>query len=385
MKNTLFRTNLHDLLCLGVVLLFFILSANPLKAQASQATDSTMSASKFLSKLDAIADVYGSLRFKAGASFGGEFGVRDQSSRLGMRLHTNITKGIDAIGQLEVGVNMVGTKTKVVFSADPGGAVGEVDNIFTSRLGWLGINTKFGQFTWGKQWSVYYDIAEFTDAFHAFGGDATGTYAAGTDGSTAGTGRAANSVQYRFKHDYFKVGLQAQNRSISPNSQNYADAYAASLLISPVKNLQFGGAYSKVRDGVVDPDPTEPRLGDESMIAGVQYVNQRLNVSLTACSFTKHETNEEDVYFNGYGIEFYAQYRFLERWSVYSGFNFLKPKSGQPVGDYNIRYLDVGGSYSFSKSSLVFVEFKLDDSQHSDGTPYKGSIAAFGLYLNFGY
>ncbi len=385
MKITFFRTNLYDVLFLIVVSQFLILFANPVKAQTSQAIDSTVSVSNFSSKLDALIDVYGSLRFKAGASFGGEFGIRDQSSRLGLKLHTNITKGIDAIGQLEVGVNMVGTKTKVVFNADPGGAVGEIDNIFTSRIGWVGINTKLGQLTWGKQWSVYYDIAQFTDAFYAFGGDASGAFAAGTDGSISGTGRPANSFQYRFIHDYFKVGLQVQNRSISPNSQNYADAYAVSLIIKPVENIRFGGAYSKVRDGIAMPDKTEPHLGDEAMIAGVQFDNQRLNVSVSASSFTKHEINEDRVYFNGYGIEFYTRYRFLERWSVYSGFNFLKPKSDQAVGDYSIRYVDLGGSYSFTDDSLVFIEIKLNDSKNSDGTDAQRSIISFGLYLNFSY
>ena len=89
MKITFFRTNLYDVLFLVVVSQFLILFANPVKAQTSLAIDSTVSVSNFSSKLDALIDVYGSLRFKAGASFGGEFGIRDQSSRLGLKLHTD--------------------------------------------------------------------------------------------------------------------------------------------------------------------------------------------------------------------------------------------------------------------------------------------------------
>ncbi|MDY0138047.1 MAG: porin [Thiomicrospira sp.] len=385
MKITFYHVKLYGLLFLGAFLQFLFFSAKPLQAQTTKATDSTASAVNFAAKLDAITDLYGSLRFKAGASFEGEFGIRDQSSRIGLKLRTNITKGIDAIGQLEVGVNIVGTQTKIVFSADPGGAVGELDNIFTSRIGWVGIDTKFGQLTWGKQWSVYYDIAQFTDAFYAFGGDATGAFAAGTDGSISGTGRPANAFQYRFLHDYFGVGFQVQNRFISPNYKNYADVYAVSLIIKPVENLRFGGAYSKVRDGIADPDITQPHLGDEAMIAGVQYDNRRVNVSVTASSFTNHEIDENRTYFNGYGVEFYTQYRFLEKWSVYSGLNFLQPKSDQLVGDYTVRYVDVGGSYSFAKNSLAFIEIKFDDSKNSDGTAGRSSIFSFGLYLGFEY
>jgi predicted porin len=279
----------------------------------------------------------------------------------------------------------VGTKTKIKFNADPGGAVGEIDNIFTSRIGWVGIKTQFGQLTWGKQWSVYYDIGQFTDAFYAFGGDASGTYAAGTDGSISGTGRPANSFQYRFTHDIFAIGLQVQNRSISPMSKNYADTYALSLLIKPVKHLQFGGAYNQVRDGLAEPDVTEPRLGDESLIVGIQYDNQRLKVSFTTTSFTNHEIDEQRVYFSGNGYEFHTQYRFLKKWSVYTGFNYLQPNTNEPVGNYCLRYLDMGASYSFSKSSLLFVEIKLDNSKDSTGTAINESIAAFGLFLDFGY
>lgn len=385
MKIAFCHVNFNGLLFLGVFLQFLIFSAKPLQAQTTKANDSTASAVNLASKFDAITDLYGSLRFKAGATFNGEFGMRNQSSRIGLKLHTNITKGIDAIGQLEVGVNLVDTQTKIVFNADPGGAVGEVDNIFTSRIGWVGIDTKFGQLTWGKQWSVYYDIAQFADAFYAFGGDASGAFAAGTDGSISGTGRPANAIQYRFIHDYFGIGLQVQNRFISPNYKKYADVYAVSLVIKPLENFQLGGAYSKVRDGIFDPDTTEPRLGDEAMIAGVQYDNRRLNVSVTASSFTNHEIDENRNYFSGYGVEFFTQYRFLEKWSVYSGLNFLQPKSDQPVGDYTVRYVDAGASYSFSKNSLAFVEIKLDDSKNSDGTAGKNSIFSFGLYLGFEY
>lgn len=385
MKNTGHKTLLNGIVCLSACMQFLFFSFNSATAQMVNKNDSTSTIGKISSSLDEAIGLYGSLRFKAGASFDGEFGMRDQFSRLGIKLRTNITSGIDAIGQLEVGVNMVGTKTKIQFNADPGGAVGEIDNIFTSRIGWVGISTRFGQLTWGKQWSVYYDIAQFTDAFYGFGGDASGTYAAGTDGSISGTGRPANSFQYRFAHDYFALGLQVQNRSISPNSKNYADTYAMSVLIKPARNLQFGAAYNQVRDGVAEPDKTEPRLGDEAMVGGIQYDNQRLKVSFTATSFTNHEIDEQRRYFSGYGYEFYTQYRFLQKWSVYTGFNYLQAKKGQPVGDYCLSYLDVGASYSFSESSLVFVEIKFDDSQDSTGTPINESIVAFGLFLNFGY
>ncbi len=96
--------------------------------------DSSSNMKVILKKLNYLTDIYGSLRFKVGVSFTGESGLQDNASRMGIRGAIPVTRGIEAIMQLEVGVGLVGNKTTIQFHRDPGGAVGEVDNVFTSRL-----------------------------------------------------------------------------------------------------------------------------------------------------------------------------------------------------------------------------------------------------------
>ena len=347
--------------------------------------DTVKPKSNFVEKFTEITDLYGSLRFKAGGDFYGNFGITDQTSSLGIKGRVPIIKGIDAIAQLEVGVNVVGNMTKIHFNGDPGGAVGEINNAFTSRLGWVGIETKYGSLTWGKQWSPYYDIGVMTDMFYGFGGNASGTYAANTDGAVAGTGRSSNAFQYRLKTTWVNVALQVQNRTLTDSSGGYADTYGGSVLFKSPVGLKAGVSYIKVRDGIVYPNLYEPKVGDESFIAGIMYDKDHWYIAVTYCNFTNHERDDLGNYFTGFGIEFIAQDRFLKRWSVYGGLNYLQPKNESVAGEYRLSYLDVGSNFTFGKTSCIFIEMVLSNSMQHDGTPYRRSGIAFGMYFNFGY
>jgi predicted porin len=351
--------------------------------QKNQA-DTTKTNPEWVKKLTEITDVYGSLRFKAGVTVNGTIGISDQASRIGIKGRIPIAKGIDAVAQFEPGINLVGTKTKIRFNGDPGGAVGEVDNVFTSRLGWVGVDTKYGQITWGKQWSVYYDVAGWTDYFNAFGGEASGTYSAGTDGSTSGSGRAANAFQYRLDLTFLSINLQVQNRNISDSARGYADTFGGSLIINSGIGLKMGIAYDMVRDGILKPEIGQPKYGDESAVAGLVYTDDHFYVSATGCSFTNHETDNLGNYFSGKGFEFFGQYSFPKRWAIYGGFNYLKPDNEDVAWSYQIKYFDVGSSYGFGKSSIVFIEAKIEDSKNHDGTKSNSSVFGFGMYFNFG-
>ncbi|MFO7613922.1 MAG: porin [Bacteroidales bacterium] len=347
--------------------------------------DSTSNIQNILKKMDDLTDIYGTLRFKAGVGFNGESGIQDNTSRLGIRGAVPITKGIDAVMQLEVGVGLVGNKTTIKFSGDPGGTVGEVDNVFTSRLGYLGIRTKYGQFTWGKQWSVYSDVGGWTDSFNAFGGEASGTYSANTDGSVSGTGRASNSFQYRLKLKYLEAGVQVQNRTITDSSTTWADTYAAALILKTGFGLRIGAAYDKVRDGILHPELSQPKYGDESWVLGLYYDSRDWMATFTASNFKNHEKDNHGNYFSGYGLEFYTIYRFRERWGFYGGFNYLKPYDDSPAGNYRIMYLDLGASYGFARTSKVFIETRLDDSRNNDDSSLRAGVVAFGIFFEFGY
>jgi predicted porin len=347
--------------------------------------DSSSNMKVILKKLNYLTDIYGSLRFKVGVSFTGESGLQDNASRMGIRGAIPVTRGIEAIMQLEVGVGLVGNKTTIQFHGDPGGAVGEVDNVFTSRLGYAGIRTKYGQFTWGKQWSVYSDIGGWTDNFCAFGGEASGMYAAGTDGSMSGTGRASNAFQYRLSLDFMDVGIQTQNRQMTDSNATFADTYGASLIFKTGFGLKIGAAYNKVQDGIMNPEAGDPKYDDEAMIAGLSYDRGQVVANFTASKFHNHEKDDLGNFFSGYGLELFCKYSFLERWNVYGGFNYLQPDDKTEAGDYRIANVLIGAYYRYGKTGKLFVETRLDDRTRHDGSRAHYSGVAFGLFFEFGY
>ena len=131
-------------LLLTMVFLFtgWMMAVDLTAQNPASVTDSTSKSRELLQKMDALTDIYGSLRFKVGVSSLGEIGIQDCVSRMGIQGAIPIIEGLDAIMQLEVGIGLVGNKTTIKFSGDPGRAYGEIDNVFTSRLGYVGIRSK---------------------------------------------------------------------------------------------------------------------------------------------------------------------------------------------------------------------------------------------------
>ncbi len=329
-------------------------------------------------------DFYGRLCVQSVTDFNGYSAIQNGHSDLGFKGKTIISKGIIMFANLEVGVNMVDNNNKIIIKDDPGYAVGEENNAISSRLGFIGIKTKYGSFTWGKQWAPYYDIGGFTDRLYEFGGDAQGTYPNGTDGGISGTGRAGNSLQYRNKIGPIKIALQIQNRHNFNNQKNnkkFADTYGASLLCVTKPGISFGIAFNKVRDGVNKPDINQPKKGDEAAIAGIMFQNSNLTIGSIYSVFSNHATDNLGNYFSGYGYELIVIYNFQNNFGAELGFNYKEPY-GSNIGLYKIIYFVGGLSYHFGKLSMVFAELKIDRSRQFDGT-YMQSIIGFGAQFGF--
>jgi len=227
-------------------------------------------------------NVYGSLRYISGWSSNHNFSVRNNASHLGLNARTKLTNFLTAVARLEVGVGIVGSETDVIFHGDPGGAVGEVDNVFTSRVAYLGFETKYGRLTWGKQWSPYYMIAGLTNQFNAFGGEASGAFARHTDGDIQGTGRAAYALQYHLEIKKIEVKLQLQHRDLT-DAKVYPATYCVGFLIHDLKGFSFGASYSKVQDGISDPEIWQPKSGDEAAIVGLSWQHKKFKTSVNYC------------------------------------------------------------------------------------------------------
>ncbi|MFI5167944.1 MAG: porin, partial [Thermoanaerobaculales bacterium] len=328
-------------------------------------------------------NIYGSLRFKSAVDSDKTSEIQDNASRIGLKAEMPIgNTSASAYARAEVGMRLIRNDTSVVLYPDPGAPTATANNVFNARLGYVGFKTPLGTMTWGKQWSVYYDIGGWTDQFSAWGGEALGTFNAGTDGSPSGTGRVDQALIYRTPDAPLKLALQAQNRSLTDSQLRWGDTLAASLQWGEATGLSLGAAYVKVRDGVQQPGIGQPKAGDRSFIAGAKFYQEPIYLALSFADFTNHEQDDAGNWFSGRGYEFFAQYSVSPQWSIYGGFNDQKPDDSY-LGLFRRRYVDVGAKYVFHGTSFLFLEIKPEDSRNADGTKGRKSAVAVGAFFDF--
>src|SRR5262245_24549154 len=331
-----------------------------------------------------VIDFYGSLRALTAVDTDGHTEVRNISSRLGLRGEKDLFKGISAFGRWEVRVNLVANDRAILLvDGDPGTPIGQGAQAVFSRLGFVGIATKIGNFSWGKQWSPYYDIAEFSDQLVVFSGFASGAFPAGTDGGISGTGRAERALLYRGAWGPVAVGLQAQNRSLTIENRDFADAWAASLILGRQTGFAIGAAFNKVRDGVEFPTLNESQHGDQAAIFGARYRGNRFYAGATFALLKQHEVDDFGRRFDGNGFEVALRGNLTERLWLEGAYNDLSPGSDHP-GDFRTRFGATNLVYGFSEASRVFLGFKLEGSRASDRRPdFRHSIIAAGMNYTF--
>jgi hypothetical protein len=97
------------------------------------------------------------------------------------------------------------------------------------------------------------------------------------------------------------------------------------------------------------------------------------------------EVTDQGRYFNGTGIEFYAQWEIKENWWLIGGANLLEPDSDDPdAGQYRVRYAVIGGRYSIdSFRRMIYVEHRLDDGRLVDGRRPENELTV-GIRWDFG-
>jgi len=354
--------------------------AHPVEGGPEEAVDLPSPAAADLPPMSPRIQGYGSLRVVGGIDSEGRSEARSNFSRVGLRGEAPFAEGWSGFARLELGVNLGSGERAILGGADPGAPIGQGSNALSSRLGYLGMHTPFGSVSWGKQWAVYSDVSGFTDVFHAFGGDAGGTYAAGTDGAISGTGRADKALQYRYSRGIVSLGLQAQNRSITERDQNFADTFGGSMLLGVTEGLTLGLAYNEVRDGVDLPNANQSKLGDRAAIVALRWNRGPLYAAAAWSAFEQHEVDDLGRFYDGDGLELALIYRFGERWAFEAGFNELRPDRGQ-AGAFRLRYGLAGMVLGLDPDSEVFFGLRLEDSRNADGS--KGRESALSLGYNY--
>lgn len=327
-------------------------------------------------------DAYGSLRLASVVNTDGVSDIRNNSSRIGLRGEKHLGGSLTAFARLELGVNLVNNDLAIIETGDPGAPIGQGSQAFFSRLGYIGLASPYGNVSWGKQWSPYYDVAAFTDQGQLFSGLASGAFGAGTDGGLAGTGRAERSVQYREQFGPVSIGLQVQNRSTSPNDRTWLDTWGGSVVVGRREGFGAGATYNEVRDGVENPSPNQAQLGDKAALFGVRYRKGGWYGAATFSILKQHEVDDLRRRYDGTGFEAALVRDFTDRTWVEFVFNNLQPESDHP-GDFRLRFLATNVVYQFGGASRAFVGVKFDGGRTSDGSSRPAAVFAGGLRYNF--
>lgn len=317
--------------------------------------------------------------------------LQGNASRLGFRLTRDFFDlGLQIFGQVEFGFRIIDDIANFNISGNQEGfGILEVANrrdpIFP-RLGFVGFDFgKYGLLTAGKQWSTYYDVSGYTDQFWVFGGRASGTYFHTTDGGGIGTGRANKAVTYRNQLGGLSIGAQAQleaNRLTGLGSIGGSAQYTLPFGLSVGAAVNLGDVPEVISESILGAKENE-----WAVIIGAQVERPRWHAALTYSIQDSHDARNVDsltVAFDARGIELFGYYDISRRFRVSGGFNYLDPDPIPPLDpDFCVRFGVVGAAFYFNAQSLIYAEYKIEDSLNSIGAREPNALVV-GVRLDFG-
>jgi len=372
------------------ILFYLVIIISSLNLFAQQEDETKINTNNSIDLLGAKINPYGSFRFRVGTSQLDAFEVGDFLSRIGLEGKASIDKKSNyfAITKVEFGLNLVNRDDNVHISTDPGHSVtASVNSAFYSRIAYGGLSTPYGDILAGKNWGIYYDITSVVDYMNHFGGDAIGSWNAGTDGGVSGTGRAENVLQYRLNKGKFFFGAQTQLRKVSYNDKKFADTYGLGIKYK-TDVFSVGMAYNEVLDGVPEDSIQVGQAieGDKIAAFAVSYSKKQLLLSAVVTQFYNHEKTDLGKYYSGNGFEFHAGY-FLNKnktWLMQASYNLML-STDELTRDYQMSFISSEIVYEFKKNSILFVTYKYDLGVDTDQSRYYNSVLLLGFHYSFGY
>ncbi len=332
---------------------------------------------------------YGSVRIRYSDSQ--EDSWDDGGSRVGLNGELQFRPRFWLFGRAEVGFNIFDTVSQIGGGSD---RLGDEDAKAAARLAYAGVQTPSTTLTLGKNWSSYYQVSGITDRFEAFGGEASGTFNALTDGGASGTGRADRVLQGRFSIDTppgglnlkpFKLNVQMQDDEDIPHvdGATYSHSFGISALLESNSEKVIGIAYNQafVQDEDASALQAQGIGGDSrALVMGTRRFGDRYYMGTTLARLENHETTDQGVYFDGWGWEFFGSYNFSDRWWVVGGWNVLEPDKDQPLaGASRFRYGVAGLRYTLDGfRQMIYTELRFDDSRNADESR-PGNIYTLGV------
>jgi len=334
--------------------------------------------------------IYGSARLRYRDTGSGPV-WGDGGSRAGIESHWQVLPKRWLFGGLEVGFNLLDRLDQLI---DPGSASGEDRSDIFERLAYIGFEGPNLIATFGKNWSSYYKVANFTDRFQGAGGSAGGAFNANTDGGPTGTGRADKVLQTRFYIDFFpealgikpfNLNLQVQHGEPVPgvDNVNYGTTLGASAILNTQNDFTLGIAYNHadIRD-LSNPAVISAGIdGDaQALVIGSRWYAERWYLGAIVSRLLNHETTDTLTYFDGTGSELYAQYQVFGPWWITGGYNWLQPDHNEvQAGQYKVEYGMVGMRYSVDEfRKMFFINARINNSRASNGDR-SGNIYTVGV------
>ena len=341
-------------------------------------------------------NIYGSIRLRYRSTDAGSI-LGDAGSRVGLEGEWRVAQDSWVYARLEAGFNVLDELDQLL---SPGGGAGEGqqgESLFP-RLYNVGIETPVIVASYGKSWSTYYKISNFTDRFDSAGSSAVGTFNANTDGGATGTGRADSVLQTLAYIDFlperwmvnpFNLNIQLQSGQPIPGVEgvDYQFAFGLSAVLDSRKDFTLGVAYNRARIDELD-NPAVQAAGlqgdSEAMLIGARWFDEQRYIGFTAARLRNHETTDLGTYFIGWGSELYGRYRLFKDYWLVGGYNWLSPDSDQlQAGQYELLYGILGLRYSIDDfNRLAYAEWRIDNTISENGEAL-GDIFTIGVRWDF--
>ena len=292
----------------------------------------------------------------------------------------------------------------------------KTEDLFANRLGYLGIkNDQWGSVSAGKQWSVYSDIANWTDQYAIGGGAAMGQYNGFTDdGGFSGTGRADDAIAYRGTFfNGLNVGAQYQisgsnydeeKANVTGGDVKRKGGYQVAVSYDFDMGLSIGGTYNETRFDASPTEGSKEGLTSKAAVAAIKYDMNDLYLAATYGQFKNHtathfgrdaaniSTSSDNMGLDkkSEGVEFYGRYRLSQVLdggiSLQTGWNQLKVKedSQGQSSDAKVDKLMVGAIYEIGPMQFA-AEYTWDKSKSYDSSKdaYKDSDNYFNLQARY--
>jgi len=315
----------------------------------------------------------------AGTGTENQFKYRNGGTRGGFYYYYAFDSGLKLLTQYEANIRDGDGKSFIDFS--------DISNS-SRRLSYLSLSYEDTTLFYGKYWSAYYDIADFTDYFMTYGKQGTAAFSHGGDGSESGTGRVDRMAQVHIKKYSFEVTLDYQFAHEGPDNfdTDYRYSIAASLAYKGFEHLTFSAAAAYAKYNSITPEMLAVGIDgeDSATIAGFRYDVGNYGISADISYSQNHMSDDQGIYFDAIGAELYLHYDLNEHIRFAGGGNWMIPRDDRYKGSYSIRKGILSLQYTFGDATfddLVYLEIAFPKGHLADGEPRKTSIAIGLRYL----